>query len=55
MVHRALGNKDFGIQSSLSNGSYLNVGVRFIIPNKQLSPMEIKLQPGAAIFLYPTA
>jgi hypothetical protein len=26
--------KDFGIQSSLSNASYLNIGVRFIIPKK---------------------
>jgi hypothetical protein len=26
--------KDFTIQSSLSNGSYLNIGVRFIIPKK---------------------
>jgi hypothetical protein len=26
--------KDFGIQSSLSNGSYLNIGIRFIIPKK---------------------
>lgn len=26
--------KDFSIQSSLTNGSYLNIGVRFIIPKK---------------------
>lgn len=26
--------KDFGIQSSLSSGNYLNIGVRFIIPKK---------------------
>ena len=26
--------KDFGIRSSLSNGNYLNIGIRFIIPKK---------------------